>query len=70
MTRIYRTINGDMLDAICKTELGAEAHVNAVLLINPGLAKLGPVYAAGVLIKLPQISAPVATGTLRLWGRT
>ncbi|WP_444667143.1 tail protein X [Cereibacter changlensis] len=66
----YRTIDGDMLDAICKAELGSEAHVPAVLEANPHLADLGPVYPAGVVIALPAVSTAVATGGIRLWGRT
>lgn len=64
----YRTIDGDMLDAICKAELGSEEHLSVVLEINPGLADRGPVLPAGVLIELPVVSAPVAAGTIRLWG--
>jgi len=70
MSTLYRTIDGDMLDAICKARLGSEAHVPAVLDANPGLAALGPVYPAGVLITLPELSEPVSTGQIRLWGRT
>lgn len=65
----YRTRDGDMLDAICKAELGSETHVAAVLDANPHLADLGPVYAAGVLITLPAVSAAAAPATIRLWGR-
>ncbi len=70
MSMIYRTIDGDMLDAICKTHLASEQHVSAVLAINPGLAGLGPIYPAGILITLPDLPAPVTTGQIRLWGRT
>ena len=65
----YRTNQGDVLDAICRELLGDEAHVPAVLAANPGLAGLGPVYAAGVMISLPVVSAPVVSGTIKLWGR-
>lgn len=68
--RIYRTRDGDVLDAICKAELGAEAHVTAVLEANPRLAARGPVYPAGLRIVLPDVSAVVAQGDVRLWGRT
>lgn len=68
MSSLYRTLDGDMLDAICKTQLGSESHLIAVLEANPGLAALGPVYPAGVLITLPDVSAPVAAGVIRLWG--
>ena len=66
----WRTTDGDMLDAICRTHYGTEAQVPAVLAANPGLAALGPVYPAGVLITLPPLPAPVAAGQVRLWGRT
>jgi phage tail protein X len=66
----YRTVEGDMLDAICLAELGSADHVPAVLEANPGLADLGPVFPAGVLIMLPDIGTPVATGEIRLWGES
>lgn len=65
----YRTTDGDMLDAICKAELGNEALAPAVLDMNPGLAALGPVYHAGVIVMLPDIAPPVTTLRVRLWGR-
>lgn len=68
--KTYRTRDGDMLDAICKAELGGEAHAAAVLDANPHLADLGPVYPAGLTIILPELAAPVAKGDIRLWGRT
>ena len=69
--RSYRTRQGDMLDAICKAELGSEVHAPAVLAANPRLADLGPIYPAGLLIQLPEVAAPAArvVGTIRLWGR-
>jgi phage tail protein X len=66
----WHTIDGDMLDAICRAHYGTEAQVPAVLAANPGLAALGPVYAAGVRITLPVVAAPVEAGQVRLWGRT
>lgn len=67
----YRTRDGDMLDAICKATYGTEAQIGVVLDANPHLADLGPVYDAGVLIELPaRVVEPVATGQVRLWGRT
>ncbi len=65
----YTTKQGDMLDQICADQLGGVAHLAAVLEANPGLAAQGPVYPAGVVIILPDLSAPVQTGTIRLWGR-
>jgi phage tail protein X len=66
----YRTTEGDMLDAICLAELGSAEHVPAVLAANPGLADLGPVYPAGILITLPEVGAAVAPGEIRLWGES
>lgn len=66
----YVTIDGEVLDAICKRELGNEAHVPAVLEANPHLADLGAVYKAGVTIILPKVTAPIAKGAIRLWGRS
>ena len=65
----YRTKQGDVLDAICRELLGDESHAPAVLAANPGLADLGPVYPAGVMISLPVVSSPVSSGTIKLWGR-
>lgn len=68
--RPYKCVDGDMLDAICLAQMGSAAHVPAVLAANPGLADLGPVYAAGLTIWLPASAAPVQAGQVRLWGRT
>jgi len=67
--RQYRTKDGDMLDAICKAELGSEALAATVLDANPDLAAQGPVYPAGLLITLPGIAPPVTASRVRLWGR-
>lgn len=68
--RTYRTSDGDMLDAISRAELGSEAHAPLVLDTNPHLADLGPVYPAGLVIRLPPVPAPAAARQVRLWGRT
>lgn len=67
---IYVTRDGDMLDQICRDQLGAETHLPAVLSANPHLADLGEVYSYGIIIQLPEVSAPVTSGQIRLWGRT
>lgn len=66
---IYRTKDGDVLDALCLTHYGARAGTTELVLdANPGLAALGPVYASGVLITFPDLApeAPEAT-TIKLW---
>ena len=65
----YRTIDGDMLDAICRAELGNEKLAASVLDLNPGLAALGPVYPPGLIILLPEVAPPISVARVRLWGR-
>jgi len=67
MSTIYRTVDGDMVDAICRKHYGAEGMTPAVYAANPGLAARGPVLPKGVLIELPvQPAAPVHK-PVRLW---
>lgn len=64
----YRTKDGDVLDAICLAQYGSTTVVPAVLAANRGLAALGPILSAGVLIELPEIEAEAQAGnTVRLW---
>ncbi len=65
----YRTREGDMLDAICKAWYGESSqYTEAVLDRNPGLADLGAVLPAGVIIELPDFpDLSVKQGTIRLW---
>jgi len=70
MPTTYQTREGDMLDAICAVHYGWSELgplVVKVLEANPGLADLGPVYNAGVLITLPDLDMPVAESNLQLW---
>ena len=64
---IYSTLEGDMLDAICRRVYGRESALVAVLEANPRMADLGPILPAGVLITLPTIPAPPDVPTVRLW---
>lgn len=67
---IYRTRDGDVLDAVCLRHYGGKQdHVEAVLDANPGLADLGPVLPSGVLVTLPDIETVAVTEvpTIRLW---
>jgi len=64
----YRTRDGDMLDEICHSYYGRTAGaVEAVLEANPGLAALGPAYAAGVVIALPELPSTETAQAIRLW---
>lgn len=60
---------GEVLDAICRRELGTEAATTAVYDLNPGLALLGPLLPPGVGILVPEAPPPAAPRrTVRLWG--
>ena len=65
----YRTKDGDTLDAICWAHYGQQAGaVEDVLEANPGLAQVGTIFSAGVLIELPSRNAPSQTiQPVRLW---
>ena len=65
----YRTIAGDMLDAICYQHYGGtKGYVEAVLEANPGLAKESPLLPAGLIIMLPDLpTLPQQLSVVRLW---
>ncbi|MCK2180197.1 tail protein X [Hafnia paralvei] len=70
MPTTYQTREGDMLDAICAVHYSWPDLGEVVVLVldaNPGLADLGAVYDAGVIITLPDLDTPVATSPLQLW---
>jgi phage tail protein X len=70
MSTLYRTIQGDRLDQICKRHYGTERNriTEIVLSANQGLAALGPLYNTGLSIFLPDISTtPASTSIVRLW---
>ncbi len=63
----YRTKAGDVVDLICHRHYqGTSGQVEAVYTANPGLADLGPVLPAGIVILLPD-PPPVAATIIRLW---
>ena len=64
----YRTIDGDMVDAICKAHYGDEHMTPAVYAANPSLAERGPVLPKGILITLPEGDIPAPRKPIRLWG--
>lgn len=65
----YRTKEGDMLDMVCLTYYGqAVRYVEAVLETNPGLAEIGAVLPAGIMIELPDFpEIKERAGSIRLW---
>lgn len=64
----YRTKDGDMLDDICFKRYGTSTRTTEqVLEVNPRLADLGAVFAAGVEIYLPDLKPSLAVAPVRLW---
>lgn len=66
----YRSKDGDVLDAIVFGHYGDTntGRVEAVLAANPGLASLGKVLPAGIVVVLPALEEAVPAGTVQLWG--
>jgi phage tail protein X len=64
----YSTRDGDTLDWICWRYYGrTQDAVEAVLEANMGLAELGPVYDAGLTIRLPALPTAPPQDVIRLW---
>ncbi|QSB03232.1 tail protein X [Methylomonas sp. EFPC1] len=64
----YRSKAGDVLDAICYKHYAARpGATEAVLEANRGLADIGPVLPAGVIIELPELAPVAPAATVRLW---
>lgn len=55
---IYRSKQGDVLDAICFEHYGREGLTEFVLHVNHGLASYGSILPSGVLIELPAAPTP------------
>lgn len=65
----YRCMEGDVLDLICTRYYeDTPWRIEEVIAANPGLAALGPVLPAGLLIELPAVAedTPVQP-VIRLW---
>ncbi|WP_434361070.1 tail protein X [Parasalinivibrio latis] len=62
------TVQGDVLDAVIWRHLGSQPGlVEQVLEANPGLAGLGPVLPAGLMIELPVPTLPTEPVRVQLW---
>jgi phage tail protein X len=59
---------GDTIDALCWRHLRAtRAVVEQVLLMNPGIADLGPILPQGTAVALPDPQGAAIVPTLNLW---
>lgn len=64
---LHRTIDGDMVDAICHAHYGSAALAVLVYEANPGLAERGPILPMGILITLPEVAPEPTRTPVRLW---
>lgn len=65
----YMTSQGDTADYIAWKQYGTQDGrvVEQLVAANPGLADIGPVLPAGILITLPVIQPAVSDQVVRLW---
>lgn len=67
---IVRARQDETLDALCLRALGRTAGVTeAALIVNPGLADVGPFLPTGYAVTLPDVvmRTPVETSLVQLW---
>lgn len=63
----YTSVQGDMVDAICRRVYGDESEfVEAVLKANSGLAD-HLVLPIGTVVNLPELQKPADLQTVSLW---
>lgn len=69
MAAIYTTVQGELVDAICRRAYGDESgYVEAVLDANPGLAAQAAPLPAGTIIVLPDVADRGAVvAVVKLW---
>ncbi|BAO20623.1 putative tail protein X [Pseudomonas phage PPpW-3] len=65
----YITSHGDTADYIAWKHYGTQDGrvVEQLVAANPGLADVGPVLPAGILLTLPVIKQAVSDKVVRLW---
>jgi phage tail protein X len=64
--RTIRTLQGDTVDLLALRACGDTAMTVAILESNPGLARLGPLLPAGLLVTVPETTPAKAT-PVTLW---
>lgn len=69
MARVYVTVQGEMIDAICRKIYGEESgHVENLVSANPGLADAPYVLPLGTKITLPDLDRGDEVGSIvALW---
>ncbi len=64
---IYRTRDGDTVDAICWRYYGRASAAEQVYEANRDLAERGAILPAGLEITLPDLAPAEPASTIRLW---
>lgn len=69
MSQTYRTSEGDTADYIAWKYFGTQSGrvVEQLLEANKGLADIGPLLPAGLLVVLPDIQPEAAEQAVKLW---
>lgn len=69
MAQQYMTSDGDTADYIAWKHYGTQDGrvVEQMVDANPGLADIGPVLPAGIMVTLPDIQPEAAAQGVRLW---
>lgn len=69
MSRVYTTVQGEMLDAICRKIYGDESgYVENLVSANPGLADASYILPLGTKIILPDVGrADEVQAVVSLW---
>lgn len=66
--KLYQTIQGEMIDAICYSVFGYESgFLEEVLEMNPGIATLDDPLPAGTIVKLPEKPTIKKREVVALW---
>jgi len=67
--QFYVSSEGDVIDLIAFNHYGntANGQVEAVLVANPGIPELTGVLAAGVRIRLPDLTDNTPIEAVQLW---
>jgi phage tail protein X len=66
--KVYRTIDGDMMDLIAFREYGISSQVTEVLYdVNYRIADNPIVMPAGIDVELPPQTPPSERSVIRLW---
>ena len=69
MSTPYRTLEGEMLDAVVHRHYGVQAGATeAVLEANTHIASLGAILPTGTVLLLPDLAPARVVHTVRLWG--